>query len=220
MVILGVEQPEEEVKALLRKYTSVDASHVKYLQGSPLAMRDRNRAAVSTASAAFVLANKQSEDPVEEDENTILTGLALKQHLIGAAVTTGTFTRLIGALLPESLREQIDIRRRRLVALTSSAEGTLLGSLRPFLLDDEDRPVPNVLLQLIQPHNAQSLNEAPPLDTRVDHVIRTTEISCSLLGLATLYPGLTTLVSNLLSSPSFQADVRCAPRTPPPPVCV
>lgn len=69
------------MKALLRIYTSVDVKHVTYLQGSPLRMEDRDRAAVSTASAAFVLANKQSDDPVEEDENTILTGLALKQHL-------------------------------------------------------------------------------------------------------------------------------------------
>lgn len=35
---------------------------------------------------------------------------------------------------------------------------------------------------------------------RVDHVVCVSEISCSLLGLATLNPGLTTLVSNLLSS--------------------
>lgn len=88
----------------------------------------------------------------------------------------------------------------------SQGDGTLLGSLRPHLLDDEDRPVPNVLLQLIQPHNAQALNDSPPLDMRVDQVICTSEISCSLLGLATLYPGLTTLVSNLLSSSTM--DVR------------
>lgn len=75
--------PASARQALLRTYTSVDANHVIYLQGSPLRREDRDRAAVSTASAAFVLANKQSDDPVEEDENTILTGLALKQHLMG-----------------------------------------------------------------------------------------------------------------------------------------
>lgn len=66
--------------------------------------------------------------------------------------------------------------------------------------------MPNVLMQLIQPHNAQALNDSPPLDMRVDQVICTNEISCSLLGLAALYPGLTTMISNLLSSSTM--DVR------------
>ena len=228
VVLLNPKIPGEDVKAVIRKYTSVDANHVMYIQGSPLRGEDRERVCMSSASAAFVLANKLAEDAVEEDENTILTGLAIKQHFTGYAEAnaqqhaermelrqaTATSGARLSLALSGGLPSLTSVGQRRLKrrglgrTLTKVRGAEQKWSLDTFLNGPRAPTiaVSNVLMQLIQPHNAHALHDSPPLDMRVDSALCTSEISLSLLGLSTLYPGLTTLISNLLSSSSEDPD--------------
>ena len=52
-----------------------------YLDGNLMDSKDLERASARTANAIFVLANKFSANPSEEDASTILRALAIKRYI-------------------------------------------------------------------------------------------------------------------------------------------
>lgn len=71
--------PTHEFKLLLRD--PFFSNCIEYLEGTPLQERDLERAAASTAQAIFILTNKFSAYPDEEDAKTILQQFSIKRYI-------------------------------------------------------------------------------------------------------------------------------------------
>ncbi|GMH39325.1 hypothetical protein BSKO_07223 [Bryopsis sp. KO-2023] len=56
---------------------------VHYIEGSPMITKDLERTSVTSASAIFILCDKQTLDPEDEDTTNLLISLAMAQHLDG-----------------------------------------------------------------------------------------------------------------------------------------
>lgn len=78
VVILCPHPPTNEMKLLLKDpFLSMS---VIYLEGTPLSERDLERARADTAQAVFILTNKFSTQPDEEDSKTILQQFSIKRY--------------------------------------------------------------------------------------------------------------------------------------------
>ena len=76
-VILSADAPSDFMVGIL--HDPELSERVTYIQGSPFNERDLERSSMDTASACFLLTNKFSPKPEEQDANTILTAMALKR---------------------------------------------------------------------------------------------------------------------------------------------
>ena len=79
VVLLLPDPPTVEMILLLRdpKYVFT----VNYLEGSALLVEDLKRAKIETAEAVFIMTNKFSIHPDEEDAKTILHSLSIQRHI-------------------------------------------------------------------------------------------------------------------------------------------
>jgi hypothetical protein len=95
--------PSKEILLLLRdpKY----ALNVYYLQGSPLLESDLKRSRADTASAIFIMSDKFSSMPDNEDAKNILQNLSILRYLgVGDAAVAQKPTCCMQLLRPDNLR--------------------------------------------------------------------------------------------------------------------
>jgi len=78
LVFLMQKEPSPVIESILsqKKYKY----RVKYIIGTPLIQRDLQRANAEFARAAFIFADRFSQDPDKEDANTILRTLAIRAY--------------------------------------------------------------------------------------------------------------------------------------------
>jgi hypothetical protein len=79
VVILLPQAPTVEIIMLLQN--SNYSMNLNYLEGSALIDKDLKRARLDVASAIFILTNKFSSDPDEEDSKSILLNMSIKRYL-------------------------------------------------------------------------------------------------------------------------------------------
>ena len=79
-VFLSPDPPSSTMRDILRK--PLYALRVAFLQGSVLSEADLKRALVHTALAVFIMSNKFTEDPDNEDAKIILQQLSIKKYVM------------------------------------------------------------------------------------------------------------------------------------------
>ena len=78
-VVLCEESPNAEMDALLRD--PMYSMNITYLEGTALSEADLKRAYAFAAVSIFIMTNKFSNDPDEEDAKTILQQFSIKQYI-------------------------------------------------------------------------------------------------------------------------------------------
>lgn len=79
VVVLQPEPPSFDMMRVLRD--PLFSLSVSYLEGSALLDRDLSRAKADTSIAVFIMTNKFTQDPDEDDARTILEQFALKRYI-------------------------------------------------------------------------------------------------------------------------------------------
>ena len=78
-VVLCQDEPSYDMHLLLRD--PLYSMNITYLEGTALAQHDLKRACASLAISIFIMTNKFSSNPDEEDAKTILQQFSIKQHV-------------------------------------------------------------------------------------------------------------------------------------------
>jgi uncharacterized membrane protein YgcG len=109
-VILQPHIPTFEMRALLRdpRY----GSSITYLEGSPLSDNDLKRADAINASAIFIMTNKFSLNPDEEDSKTILEQFSIQKYIRLHSSSLSTPLFCIQLIRPENKRHLVSIEKR------------------------------------------------------------------------------------------------------------
>lgn len=98
-VIVANGLPTQEIQDLLSDPRF--SYKLKYLDGDVMSDKDLKRASLETAKAVFLLTNKFSETPEQEDANSILRALFLKRYLMSNGANEGGDTTLCIQLLSQ-----------------------------------------------------------------------------------------------------------------------
>jgi hypothetical protein len=101
VVLLQPDTPSVEIALMLRD--SVMSLYITYLQGSALNDKDLERAGVTSAVAVFVMANKFSVQPDEEDAKSILQQFSIRRYCAGT-IRTATPLFCLQLIRPENER--------------------------------------------------------------------------------------------------------------------
>jgi hypothetical protein len=120
-VILQPNTPTFEVLSIIRD--SQFQLCITYLEGSPLNDKDLNRASASSAKAIFIMTNKFSTNPDEEDAKTILQQFSM-QRFIRLYSTNVSFQPLFCMQLirPENKRHLVTLEKKENLLSGSSSE--------------------------------------------------------------------------------------------------
>ena len=168
-VVLHPSLPPYEMLSIL-KDTNFMMS-VTYLEGNPLNDNDLRRALASEAKAIFIMTNKFTSDPDEEDAKTILQQFSIQRHL-----------RL-------NSNSQQKLKLGKIPGLIGVGD------------DDDRASGALFCMQLIRPENKRHLVSSPmDGQENNDLVICLNEIKMGVIAKAAIFPGANTLIMNLLTS--------------------
>jgi hypothetical protein len=150
---------------------------VVYLEGSALKEKDLSRAKAETAIAIFIMTNKFSPNPDQEDATAILQQFNIRYY------QSLEFTSYL--LISNWY---LGIKNRRYIQATV-------------------RSNPLFCIQLIRPENRRHLSSyKTDSDASADLIICLNEIKMGMIAKSVLFPGANTLVFNLLCSFADEAD--------------
>jgi hypothetical protein len=166
-VVLHPDVPNYEMLAILKDPKFMMS--VTYLEGIPLNDNDLRRALASRAKAVFIMTNKFSGDPDEEDAKTILQQFSIQRHLKLNSTTDNSST-LSKLFLPRLIRDVI--------------------ATVDFIEREEKRPT-LFCMQLIRPENKRHLvstGSSEGSDSNTDLVICLNEIKMGVIAKACIFP--------------------------------
>ena len=135
VLFLHPERPDQDLKNVLRAYYT----RVQYLLGSVLKAKDLNKARITTSSAVFILTNKNTETPKDEDRANMLRVVSVKNTTDKVPViiqlvhsfSKSQVTKLEGWSLSRDIAISINELKMILLAQTCLCPGlsTLIGNL-------------------------------------------------------------------------------------------
>ena len=135
VLFLHPERPDQDLKNVLRAYYT----RVQYLLGSVLKAKDLNKARITTSSAVFILTNKNTETPKDEDRANMLRVVSVKNTTDKVPViiqlvhsfSKSQVTKLEGWSLSRDIAISINELKMVLLAQTCLCPGlsTLIGDL-------------------------------------------------------------------------------------------
>eukprot|EP00232_Nephroselmis_pyriformis_P029999 CAMPEP_0182871260 /NCGR_PEP_ID=MMETSP0034_2-20130328/11017_1 /TAXON_ID=156128 /ORGANISM="Nephroselmis pyriformis, Strain CCMP717" /LENGTH=879 /DNA_ID=CAMNT_0025003803 /DNA_START=266 /DNA_END=2902 /DNA_ORIENTATION=+ len=206
-VLLSPEPPDRRMELLLRSSRMRNA--LKYVEGSPMVERDLHRACAHTAKAIFVLCNKFCEDQLEEDATNVMMVMSMEQY-VRDRVAHSLPRVLIQLLLPESkhhldasmkaARETYKASSRRLQRSPAPSSNRPVASTTgrtPRPTGSTSRPGPSGSSRPGASADRIDDDESP---TFYHSTVCIDEMKLQMLGLASVCPGLSTLLCNLCRS--------------------
>lgn len=174
-VILGEGLPSLEVRSLLSDPRF--AYMITYLDGNVMLDRDLSRAALDQAEGIFLLTNKFSKTPQQDDASCILRALSvqrfLQKQLVSSNEIANASSKDNGAVLPTGILKQKAKKPTLCIQLLQSESRRLFESSRKQV-----------------GYNDLCQNQLVCID----------EIKNNILAKSCLVPGLTTMINNLVAS--------------------
>ena len=197
-VVLQPGYPSIEMRHIIIK-DPIYSKCVTYLDGSPLNDHDLTRALTSSARAVFILANKFTTNPDEEDAKTILQQFSIQRHfnLHGGnsrnSNTSGNTNNGVGGSIAHYTGRYSTVNvMRKMIHWSYSCIYSLFSGHGIQIHSDDDH-IASFCIQLIRPDNKRHLasTAAHHSDTSINHpqhIVCLNEIKMGVIAKACIFP--------------------------------